>query len=141
MCIAKDDGKCVCVCVCVCRVCVCVCVCAMCMYMNNMHVGQCVSIVPHPLFTAQLSTLFSEEEMRHLTACERIMREKGKLDLTILQSMLSGAPLVGKSTLLDRLVGKLPNDIQASVTQSLTDSRQKRLASLQALEWLNGSCK
>ena len=41
--------------------------------------------------------------MRHLTVYERVMREKGKLDLTALQGMMNGPPRVGKSTLLNRL--------------------------------------
>ena len=43
--------------------------------------------------------------MRHLTICDRIMRQKGKLTLNAVQCMLSGNPRVGKSTLLARLTG------------------------------------
>ena len=43
--------------------------------------------------------------MRHLTICDRIMREKGKVMLNAVQCMLSGNPRVGKSTLLARLTG------------------------------------
>ena len=44
------------------------------------------------------------EEMRHLTVCDRVMREKGKLVIRVVQCMLSGPPRVGKSSLLSRLV-------------------------------------
>ena len=43
--------------------------------------------------------------MRHLTICDQIMREKGKVLLNAVQCMLSGNPRVGKSTLLARLTG------------------------------------
>ena len=43
--------------------------------------------------------------MRHLTICDRIMREKGKVMLNAVQCMFSGSPRVGKSTLLARLTG------------------------------------
>ena len=43
--------------------------------------------------------------MRHLTICNQIMREKGKVMLNAVQCMLSGNPRVGKSTLLARLTG------------------------------------
>ena len=49
--------------------------------------------------------LSPEEEMRHLTICDRVMREKGKVMLNAVQCMLSGNPRVGKSTLLARLTG------------------------------------
>ena len=43
--------------------------------------------------------------MRHLTVCDRVMREKGKLTLNAVQCMMSGHPRVGKSSLLSRLTG------------------------------------
>ena len=43
--------------------------------------------------------------MRHLTICDQIMREKGKVMLNAVQCMFSGNPRVGKSTLLARLTG------------------------------------
>ena len=43
--------------------------------------------------------------MRHLTICNQIMREKGKVMLNAVKCMLSGNPRVGKSTLLARLTG------------------------------------
>ena len=52
---------------------------------------------------------FSAEEMRHLTVCDRIIQEKGKLLLNILQCIMSGHPRVGKSTLLARLTGQQPS--------------------------------
>ena len=51
----------------------------------------------------------TEEEMRHLTVCDRVMREKGKLTLNAVQCMMSGHPRVGKSSLLSRLTGKQPS--------------------------------
>ena len=47
--------------------------------------------------------------MRHLTVCERVMREKGKLTLNAVQCMMSGHPRVGKSSLLSRLTGTQPS--------------------------------
>ena len=47
--------------------------------------------------------------MRHLTVCEAVMREKGKLTLNAVQCMLSGHPRVGKSTLLARLIRTQPS--------------------------------
>ena len=49
--------------------------------------------------------------MRHLTICDRIMREKGKVMLNAVQCMFSGNPRVGKSTLLARLTGMQPSTI------------------------------
>ena len=43
--------------------------------------------------------------MRHLTACDRAIKEKGKLLINAVQCMMSGHPRVGKSTLLARLTG------------------------------------
>ena len=43
--------------------------------------------------------------MRHLTICDQIMREKGKVTLNAVQCMFGGNPRVGKSTLLARLTG------------------------------------
>jgi len=53
--------------------------------------------------------IVSEEEMRHLTVCDRVIQEKGKLLLNILQCVISGHPRVGKSTLLSRLTGQQPS--------------------------------
>jgi len=61
--------------------------------------------------------IVSEEEMRHLTVCDRVIQEKGKLLLNILQCIISGHPQVGKSTLLGRLTGQQP-----SVTPNLHDT-------------------
>ena len=47
--------------------------------------------------------------MRHLTVCDRVMREKGKLTLNAVQCMMSGHPRVGKSSLLSRLTGTQPS--------------------------------
>ena len=47
--------------------------------------------------------------MRHLTACDRAIKEKGKLLLNAVQCMMSGHPRVGKSTLLARLTGTRPS--------------------------------
>ena len=49
--------------------------------------------------------------MRHLTICDQIMREKGKVMLNAVQCMFSGSPRVGKSTLLARLTGMQPSTI------------------------------
>ena len=46
--------------------------------------------------------------MQHLTICDKVMREKGKLLLNAVQCMISGHPRVGKSTLLARLIGTQP---------------------------------
>ena len=45
--------------------------------------------------------------MHHLTACDRVMRKKEKLDLCLLQCVLSGPPRVGKSTFLRQIIGEL----------------------------------
>ena len=50
--------------------------------------------------------------MRHLTVCDRVMREKGKLVIPVMQCMLSGPPRVGKSSLLSRLVPPPPEALQ-----------------------------
>ena len=57
--------------------------------------------------------------MHHLTACDRVIQEKGKLLLNILQCVISGHPRVGKSTLLSRLTGQQP-----SVTPHNPDTSQ-----------------
>ena len=44
--------------------------------------------------------------MRHLTICERIMREKGKANLNFALCLLNGPPRVGKSTFLSRITGR-----------------------------------
>ena len=59
--------------------------------------------------------------MRHLTVCERVMREKGKLTLNAVQCMMSGHPRVGKSSLLSRLTGKqlsIPTDHSDATKES-----------------------
>ena len=58
--------------------------------------------------------------MRHLTVCDRVIREKGKLDLTALQGMMSGPPRVGKSTLLKQLIGKQLALTQTDVPQPVS---------------------
>ena len=60
----------------------------------------------------------TEEEMSHLTLCDRIMREKGKLDLCFLQCVLSGPPKVGKSSFLRRIIGEFSAAFQASHSPS-----------------------
>ena len=70
-----------------------------------------------------LHTFFSAEEMRHLTVCDRIIQEKGKLLLNILQCIMSGHPRVGKSTLLARLTGQQP-----SVAPDLPDTSDESQA-------------
>ena len=49
---------------------------------------------------------FAEEEMRHLTVCDKVMSEKGKVDLNFALCLLNGAPRVGKSTFLSRITGR-----------------------------------
>ena len=44
--------------------------------------------------------------MRHLTVCDKVMREKGKVDLSLALCMLNGPPRVGKSTFLSRITGR-----------------------------------
>ena len=56
--------------------------------------------------------------MHHLTACDRVMREKGKLDLCLLQCVLSGPPRVGKSTFLRRITGDFSVAFYASHSPS-----------------------
>ena len=55
--------------------------------------------------------------MRHLTVCDRVIKEKGKLLLNVLQCIMSGHPRVGKSTLLGRLTGQQP-----SITPDIPDT-------------------
>ena len=62
----------------------------------------------------------AEEEMHHLSVYDHVMREKGKLDLCLVQCVLSGPPRVGKSTFLRRIIGKLSAALYAS--QSYTQS-------------------
>ena len=64
---------------------------------------------------------YPEEELRHLTICDKVMREKGTLDITALQCVLNGAPCVGKSTLLSRLV---PRSIDDSSSHQITDTEK-----------------
>ena len=73
----------------------------------------------------------TEEEMRHLTVCERVMREKGKLTLNAVQCMMSGHPRVGKSSLLSRLTGTQPS-IQPDHSDDTKES--------QALQACGGTC-
>ena len=73
----------------------------------------------------------TEEEMRHLTVCERVMREKGKLTLNAVQCMMSGHPRVGKSSLLSRLTGTQPS-IQPDHSDATMES--------QALQARGGTC-
>ena len=49
---------------------------------------------------------FAEEEMRHLTICDKVMSEKGKVNLNFSLCLLNGAPRVGKSTFLSRITGR-----------------------------------
>ena len=65
----------------------------------------------------------TEEEMRHLTVCDRVMREKGKLTLNAVQCMMSGHPRVGKSTLLSRLTGRQPS-IQPDHSDATKESQE-----------------
>ena len=44
--------------------------------------------------------------MRHLTICERIMSEKGEVNLNFALCLLNGPPRVGKSTFLSRITGR-----------------------------------
>ena len=44
--------------------------------------------------------------MRHLTVCERIMSEKGEVNLNFALCLLNGSPRVGKSTFLSRITGR-----------------------------------
>ena len=69
--------------------------------------------------------------MRHLTVCERVMREKGKLTLNAVQCMMSGHPRVGKSSLLSRLTG-----IQPSIQPDHSDTTKES----QALQAHGGTC-
>ena len=69
----------------------------------------------------------TEEEMRHLTVCDRVMREKGKLTLNAVQCMMSGHPRVGKSSLLPRLTGRQP-----SIQPDHSDATTKESQALQA---------
>ena len=61
--------------------------------------------------------------MRHLTVCEAVMRQKGTLDMTALQCVLNGAPRVGKSTLLSRLVPSSVESSPSHVAASNTDAK------------------
>ena len=61
--------------------------------------------------------------MRHLTVCEAVMRQKGTLDMTALQCVLNGAPRVGKSTLLSRLVPSSVESSPSHVAASSTDAK------------------
>ena len=61
--------------------------------------------------------------MRHLTICDRIMREKGKVMLNAVQCMFSGNPRVGKSTLLARLTGMQPSTIHPEDPDTAKESQ------------------
>ena len=69
--------------------------------------------------------------MRHLTVCERVMREKGKLTLNAVQCMMSGHPRVGKSSLLSRLTGT-----QRSIQPDHSDTTKES----QVLQAHGGTC-
>ena len=69
--------------------------------------------------------------MRHLTVCDRVMREKGKLTLNAVQCMMSGHPRVGKSSLLSRLTG-----IQLSIQPDHSNATKES----QALQARGGTC-
>ena len=61
--------------------------------------------------------------MLHLTICDRIMREKGKVTLNAVQCMFSGNPRVGKSTLLARLTGMQPSTIHPEGPDTAKESQ------------------
>ena len=67
--------------------------------------------------------------MRHLTICDRIMREKGKVTLNAVQCMFSGNPRVGKSTLLARLTGMQPSTIHPEDPDTAKESQMLQEAS------------
>ena len=69
--------------------------------------------------------------MRHLTVCDGVMREKGKLTLNAVQCMMSGHPRVGKSSLLSRLTGRQP---------SIQPDHSNATKELQALQARGGTC-
>ena len=69
--------------------------------------------------------------MRHLTVCDRVMREKGKLTLNAVQCMMSGHPRVGKSSLLSRLTGT-----QLSIQPDHSNATKES----QALQACGGTC-
>ena len=57
--------------------------------------------------------------MRHLAACDRLIREKGKVDMNMALCMMNGPPRVGKSTFLCRITGRtLPQSDSSSETAS-----------------------
>ena len=58
-------------------------------------------------------------QKRKCTVCERVIKEKGKLLLNILQCVMSGHPRVGKSTLLARLTGQQPSIEHPNESQTL----------------------
>ena len=51
----------------------------------------------------------TEEEEKHLAALKDVMAAKGSLDQTIMHCLLFGYPGAGKSSLMNRLTGHLPN--------------------------------
>ena len=53
------------------------------------------------------------EERRRLTSCEQAMK-KGSLDQTAMHCVFIGIPHSGKSSLIQRLLGKRPSVISAS---------------------------
>ena len=71
--------------------------------------------------------------MRHLTVCDRVMREKGKVDLHLLLCVLNGPPRVGKSTFLNRLIGRLTGDFTSSLA-SLSTAQSHSTTSTGVLE-------
>ena len=44
--------------------------------------------------------------MRHLTLCDKVMSEKGKVNINFALCLLNGPPRVGKSTFLSRITGR-----------------------------------
>ena len=55
-----------------------------------------------------------EEERRYLAACERAMKETGSLEQTPMHCVFMGIPRSGKSSLIQRLLGKHPSVVSAS---------------------------
>ena len=80
------------------------------------------------LFTELQQSVNSEEEWvltmaaclnnyRHLARLEQLMREKGKLTMSVVECLPLGPPRIGKTCLKDRLAGKKPKGKPAKMVK------------------------
>ncbi len=85
--------------------------------------------------------LEEEELLEFLATCERVLRDKDSIDLTAMHGLLLGLPRSGKSSLLARIIGRIPPAIspstlaaEKSVQVSIQEVRQRGTSATIAIE-------